>query len=114
MVIPGLPGGFFSSTREIHLFPLEGRLCLRPNLQVHAEASVTAERRFRLSRAIEGLILVLDVADTAAPAAQNVPAILRLARAEGGRKELDSGFEGSLALYMVVVGTHFSPFLILL
>ena len=28
MAIPGLPGGFFSSTRETHLFPLKGRLCL--------------------------------------------------------------------------------------
>ena len=26
MAIPGLPGGFFSSTRETHLFSLEGHL----------------------------------------------------------------------------------------
>ena len=27
MAIPGLPGGFSSSTREIHPFPLKGHLC---------------------------------------------------------------------------------------
>ncbi|CAJ1387695.1 unnamed protein product [Effrenium voratum] len=43
---------------------------------VARRASVTAERRFRLSPAIEGLILVLDVADTAVPAAPEPPAHL--------------------------------------
>ena len=55
MAIPGLPGGFFSSTRETHLFPPRGHLWFRvPGLSHHSNSEGKSLDEFGATSNLEG------------------------------------------------------------